>query len=129
MRSIYFMKFLFLILSAIPFNLSAQDNNKPRKCIMVFGAHADDVESIAGGTLAKYIAMGYQGIYVGAINNLAGCNLERTPYFKGPLFTISNSPNKYPAGALETSQIREEEARQAAAGCAAMPEYANVNEP
>src|SRR6187401_1763942 len=85
--------FLFIIFSIN--NIFAQENNKPRKCILVFGAHADDVESIAGGTFAKYIAMGYKGIYVGAINNLAGCSLERTPYFKGaPLFTVSNSPNK-----------------------------------
>ncbi len=96
---------------------------------MVFGAHADDVESIAGGTLAKYIAMGYEGIYVGAINNLAGCNLEKTPYFKGPLFTVSNSPHKYPIGALETSQIREEEALQAATVYGAIPVFLNFNEP
>jgi LmbE family N-acetylglucosaminyl deacetylase len=120
--------FLFILLS---FNIiSAQENNKPRKCILVFGAHADDVESIAGGTFAKYIAMGYEGIYVGSINNLAGCSLEKTPYFKGaPLFTISNSPNKYPVDALETSQIREEEALQAAAVFGATPVFLNFNEP
>src|SRR5438045_2092006 len=122
-------RIIFFLLLLLTGGIMRAQQGKPQKCILVFGAHADDVESIAGGTLAKYIAMGYKGIYVGAINNLAGCNLEITPYFKGPLFTISNSPNKYPAGALETSQIREEEARQAAAGCAAMPEYANVNEP
>ena len=122
------LMFLFILLS---FNIiSAQENNKPRKCILVFGAHADDVESIAGGTFAKYIAMGYEGIYVDAINNLAGCSLERTPYFKGaPLFTISNSPNKYPVDALETSQIREEEALQAAAVFKATPVFLNFNEP
>ena len=122
------LMFLFILLS---FNIiSAQENNKPRKCILVFGAHADDVESIAGGTFAKYIAMGYEGIYVGAINNLAGCSLERTPYFKGaPLFTVSNSPNKYPVDALETSQIREEEALQAAAIFEATPVFLNFNEP
>src|SRR6187399_3233845 len=122
------LMFLFILLS---FNIiSAQENNKPRKCILVFGAHADDVESIAGGTFAKYIAMGYEGIYVGAINNLAGCSLERTPYFKGaPLFTVSNSPNKYPVDALETSQIREEEAQQAAAVFGAKPVFLNFNEP
>lgn len=132
MRPSYSFKFLSFVLPALLyFNLvSAQENNKPRKCIMVFGAHADDVESIAGGTLAKYIAMGYEGIYVGAINNLAGCNLEKTPYFKGaPLFTISNSPHKYPVGALETSQIREEEALQAAAVYGAIPVFLNFNEP
>ena len=122
------LMFLFILLS---FNIiSAQENNKPRKCILVFGAHADDVESIAGGTFAKYIAMGYEGIYVGAINNLAGCSLERTPYFKGaPLFTVSNSPNRYPVDALETSQIREEEALQAAAVFGATPVLLNFNEP
>ncbi len=108
--------------------ICAQD--KPRKCIMVFGAHADDVEALAGGTLAKYIAMGYEGIYVGAINNLAGCSLERTPYFNGaPKFSISNSPHKYPVGALETSQIREEEALEAAAVFGAKPVFLNFKEP
>src|SRR6476620_7099674 len=107
----------------------AQDKNTPRRCIVVFGAHADDVESIAGGTLAKYIAMGYEGIYVGAINNLAGCNLERTPYFKSALFTISNSPYRYPVDALETSQMREEEALQAATVFKAIPVFLNFNEP
>ena len=108
----------------------AQESPRPRKCIMVFGAHADDVESVAGGTLARYIAMGYEGVYVGAINNLAGCNLEKTPYFKGaPLFTLSNSPHRYPVEALETSQIREEEALQAASVYKAIPVFLNFNEP
>ncbi|MFI5128427.1 MAG: PIG-L deacetylase family protein [Chitinophagales bacterium] len=110
--------------------VSAQPTGKPQKCIMVFGAHADDVESIAGGTLAKYIAMGYKGIYVGTINNLAGCSLEKTPYFNGaPLFTISNSPRKYPVDALETSQIRQEEALQAAEVFGATPIFLDFREP
>lgn len=96
--------------------LFAQVNEKPRQCILVFGAHADDVDEIAGGTFAKYIDQGYEGIYVCFTNNTAGCNLERTPYYdKGPDFTVSGAPGIYPAGALETIQIREEEARQAAA--------------
>jgi LmbE family N-acetylglucosaminyl deacetylase len=107
----------------------AQADDKPRKCILVFGAHADDVESLAGGTLAKYIARGYEGIYVDVVNNLAGCSLEKTPYFDGPRFTVSNSPFKYPVGALETSQIREEEARQAAAVLGAEAVFLNFNEP
>jgi len=85
---------------------------------------------LAGGTFAKYIAMGYKGIYVGAINNLAGCSLEKTPYFNGaPNFTISSSPHKYPIDALETSQIREEEALLAAAVFGAAPIFLNFNEP
>jgi LmbE family N-acetylglucosaminyl deacetylase len=121
---------LFVLLVLLPFNLLSAQQNKPRKCIMVFGAHADDVESIAGGTLAKYIAMGYEGIYVGAINNLAGCSLEKTPYFNSaPNFTISNSPHSYPVDALETSQIREEEALEAAKVFGAIPVFLNFNEP
>jgi LmbE family N-acetylglucosaminyl deacetylase len=92
-----------------------ETKEKPRKCILVFGAHADDVDEIAGGTFARYIAMGYEGVYVCVTNNLAGCNLERTPFFrKGPNFTVSNSPLKYPVGGLETRQIRSEEAMAAA---------------
>jgi LmbE family N-acetylglucosaminyl deacetylase len=110
--------------------LWAQPQQKPRKCIMVFAAHADDVEALAGGTFARYIADGYEGIYVGAINNLAGCSLERTPYFKGaPRFSVSDSPYEYPVGALETSQIREEEARKAAAVFGATPVFVNFKEP
>lgn len=121
----------FLLFAVLfPFTSArAQPVDKPRKCIMVFGAHADDVESLAGGTLAKYIADGYQGIYVGVVNNLAGCNLERTPYFDPPRFTVSNSPHAYPVGALETSQIREEEARQAAAVLGATPVFLHYVEP
>ena len=127
---LYLLKCLMLPFLLIPGSSHAQDKDKPRKCILVFGAHADDVDENAGGTLAKYVAMGYEGIYIGAINNLDGCNLERTPWYdKGPNFSISNSPNKYPVGALETSQIREEEARQAAAVYPSTPIFLNFKEP
>lgn len=120
-----------VLLILLPFSfIVAQEKSKPRKCIMVFGAHADDVDENAGGTLAKYVAMGYEGIYVCAINNLDGCNLERTPWYdKGPNFSISNSPHKYRVGALETSQIREEEAKAAAAVYPAIPIFLNYKEP
>ncbi|XOV91575.1 MAG: PIG-L deacetylase family protein [Bacteroidota bacterium] len=117
---------LLLLYSTVSVTVS---KDPPQKCIMVFGAHADDVDEIAGGTLAKYVAMGYDPVYVGVINNLAGCNLERTPYFdKGPNFTVSNSPHHYPVGALETIQIREEEARQAAAVYGTKPVFLYFNE-
>lgn len=122
----------FFTLSLVPAFAFAQnkEKEKPRKCIMVFGAHADDVDEIAGGTFAKYIAMGYEGIYVCMINNLDGCNLERTPWYdEGPNFTVSSSPHKYRVGALETSQIREEEARAAAAVYPATPIFLNYKEP
>jgi LmbE family N-acetylglucosaminyl deacetylase len=113
-----------------PDQLAAQEKERPRKCILVFGAHADDVDENAGGTLAKYVSMGYEGVYVCAINNLDGCNLERTPWYdEGPNFSESSSSNKYPAGALETSQLREEEARQAAAVYPAIPVFLNFKEP
>ena len=110
-------------------SLPAQGKPVPRKCILVFGAHADDVDEIAGGTFAKYTAMGYQGVYVCVTNNLAGCSLEKTPYFKGPKFTVSNSPLKYPVGGLETRQIRSEEASQAAAVYGAVIEFLDFCEP
>ncbi len=97
---------------------------EPRKCVLVFGAHADDVDEIAGGTLAKYMDNGYEGVYVCFTNNTAGCNLERTPYYDGgPDFTISGADQIFPVGGLESIQIREEEARAAAAVYGAIPEF------
>jgi LmbE family N-acetylglucosaminyl deacetylase len=107
----------------------AQEKIKPDKCIMVFGAHADDVDEIAGGTFAKYTASGYKGVYVCVTNNVAGCNIERTPFFKGPRFTVSDSPMKYPVDGLETNQIRSEEARQAAAVYGADIVFLDFGEP
>jgi len=119
---------IFVLLQFGP--VSGQVKVKPDKTIMVFGAHADDVDEIAGGTFAKYIAMGYKGVYVCVTNNLAGCNLERTPYFKkGPNFTVSNSPLKYPVGGLETRQIRSEEAIAAANVYGSVPVFLDFCEP
>ena len=124
---------LCILFIAVSFSftfLQAQVHSSPEKCIMVFGAHADDVDEIAGGTFAKFISQGYKGVYVCVTNNLAGCNLERTPFYdKGPDFTISGSPMKYPADALESNQIRAEEARQAAAVYGAIPEFLDFCEP
>ena len=121
----YNIQFLFIVvLIQLPHLMFAQSKEEPRKCILVFGAHADDVDEIAGGTFAKYVANGYEGIYVCYTNNTAGCNLERTPYYdSGPDFTVSGSPGMYPAGALESIQIREEEARQASAVYGAAPVF------
>src|SRR5512133_3916775 len=91
-----------LLLTGTDF-ISAQGTVNPKKCIMVFGAHADDVEPMAGGTFAKYIAEGYEGIYVCVINNFAGCGIESVgggtdapPGVTRPLFSISDSPQSYP---------------------------------
>jgi LmbE family N-acetylglucosaminyl deacetylase len=119
---------LFFLLALVQGHL-VPAQTAPRKCILVFGAHADDADEIGGGTLARYMAMGYQGVYVDAINNLAGCNMERPPYFdKGPDFTVSPSPHAYPVGGLETIQIREEEAKKAAAVYGATPVFLRYRE-
>ena len=127
--AIVFINSLFIKIYSNSDKLGAGENGKPRKCIMVFGAHADDVDEIAGGTFAKYIASGYKGVYVCVTNNLAGCNLEKTPFFDGPGFTVSDSPMNYPVGGLETNQIRSEEARAAAAVYGAVPVFLDFCEP
>lgn len=124
-----------MLLFLLAVSVQAQVKAKPNKCIMVFGAHADDVEPMAGGTFAKYISEGYQGIYVCVINNFAGCGIESVgggtnppPEVTKPLFTISSSLNSYPADALETIQIRSEEARNAAAVFHATPLFLDFRE-
>ncbi len=107
---------------------------KPRKCIMVFGAHADDVEEMAGGTFAKYIAEGYQGVYVCVVNNFAGNQIEKVPgnydFAKGKVTgALSGSPRVYQVGALETCQIRSEEALAAARVFGAEPVLLDFVEP
>ncbi len=87
-------------------------------CILVFGSHADDVEQMAGGTFAKYISEGYQGVYVCAMNNLSGNRIEKFQGnwdFETDRLTseVTSSPKMYQVGALETMQIRKEEALQA----------------
>jgi LmbE family N-acetylglucosaminyl deacetylase len=42
------------------------------RSIMAVGAHADDHELQAGGSLAKYYDLGYEIIYVMATNNMSG---------------------------------------------------------
>lgn len=138
MRTARFIKLFsaFAILLLIPVSsIIGQVKERPRKCIMVFGAHADDVEPMAGGTFAKYIAEGYEGIYVCVINNFAGCGIESVgggttppPGVTGPLFSISNSPQSYPVDALETIQIRSEEARNASAVFHAIPVFLDFRE-
>jgi LmbE family N-acetylglucosaminyl deacetylase len=120
--------FILLILIGIN-NANGDERKEPRKCIMVFGAHADDVDEIAGGTFAKYIDNGYEGIYVCVTNNSAGCLIERAPGDRwGKDFTVSNSPQTYPVGALETIQIRNEEARRAAKVFGAIPVFLDFRE-
>lgn len=128
-RGTHLFVIAFLFLFMLNEKISCQTPGKPQKCILVFGAHADDVDEIAGGTFAKYTSMGYKGVYVSVTNNLAGCNIERTPYFNGPRFTVSASQLKYPVDGLETNQIRSEEAKAAAAVYGATPVFLDFCEP
>ena len=43
-----------------------------KKCIMAVGAHADDIEGNAGGTILKYRKLGYDLVYVMSTNNMSG---------------------------------------------------------
>lgn len=43
-----------------------------KKCIMAVGAHADDIEGNAGGTILKYRKLGYELVYVMSTNNMSG---------------------------------------------------------
>lgn len=99
-----------------------------RKCMMVIGAHADDVEGpLAGGTLAKYKDDGYELVYVMSTNNAAGCLLNRS--LEGDTgFTEKPVPHDYPVSALETIEIRNKEALDAAAFYGAQPVFLNFQE-
>src|SRR5512135_2108474 len=113
LRTLFRALLVLLVLQAVV-GPGAGAKEKPRKCIMVFGAHADDVEEMAGGTLAKYIAEGYQGVYVCVVNNFAGNQIEKVPgnydFTKVKVTgALSGSPRVYQVDALETCQIRSEE--------------------
>jgi LmbE family N-acetylglucosaminyl deacetylase len=126
---------LLLCLLAPPSRfLQAGGKDKPRKCIMVFGCHADDVEIMAGGTLAKYIANGYEGVCVCVENGLTGSQIEKIPGnwdFGKNIVTgeLTHSPRTYPVDALESSQMRQEEALRAARVFGAEPVLLNFVEP
>ena len=42
------------------------------RILMAIGAHADDIELNVGGTLVKYMEMGYEILYVMSTNNMSG---------------------------------------------------------
>ncbi len=110
---------------------SAEDKEQPRKCIMVFGAHADDIEVMAGGTFAKYtIGENYEGICVMMSNNsCCGFTGRAQPGLGNPpLIKETGSPKFYPIDGLESIQIRTEEAKQAAAEYGAKIVFLNYRE-
>ncbi len=128
------MKISSLLVLSLVLCMSADAKETPRKCIMVFGAHADDVEDMAGGTFARYIAEGYQGVYVCVVNNLSGNQIEKVPgnwdFTKGKVTSrLTGSPRVYQVDALETQQIRSEEALEAARVFKAQPVLLDFCEP
>lgn len=125
---------VFLLLWSTAATRAAENPGTPRKCILVFGAHADDVDEMAGGTLARYIARGYQGVYVGALNNFSGNRIEKVPGnwdFDRRKVTsaLTHSPNLYSVDALETMQARKEEASRAASVYGAEAVFLDFREP
>lgn len=121
------MRLVMMLSVALAATAPAADRPKPQCTILVFGAHADDVEQIAGGTFAKYIReLKYKGVYGMAINNTAGNMLSGSSQFS---LSIVHTPQIFPADALETIQVRGEEARRAAAFFGATPVFLNFREP
>jgi LmbE family N-acetylglucosaminyl deacetylase len=123
-----------LIAILCPYCPAGDKAASPSKCIMVFGAHADDVEEMAGGTFARYIAEGYQGVYVCVVNNLSGNQIEKVPgnydFSKGKVTSkLTGSPRVYQVDALETQQIRTEEVLDAVRVFRAEPELLDFQEP
>lgn len=47
-------------------------NDDINTAIMAVGAHADDIEIGAGGTIEKYFRVGYEVVYVMSTNNMSG---------------------------------------------------------
>ncbi|MBN1675065.1 MAG: PIG-L family deacetylase [Kiritimatiellae bacterium] len=72
------------------------------KTIMFLGAHADDMELRAAGTLAKYMAKGYRGVSVMLTNNLCGASVT------------GRKEDYFVLGPRETMEVRHREARAAA---------------
>ncbi|MEW6355823.1 MAG: PIG-L deacetylase family protein [Planctomycetota bacterium] len=73
-----------------------------KKVIMFFGAHADDMEIRAGGTMRKFVDKGYEGVSVMLTNNICGAYVDDT------------TDQYFSTGPAETSEIRHREAREAA---------------
>ena len=74
-----------------------------KKCVMVFGAHSDDIEVQCGGTLLKFKSKGYELIYVVVTTNDMG----------------------FSHGYKENIEVRRKEAEKGAKFLGAMPLFLN----
>jgi len=72
------------------------------KTVMFFGAHADDMEIRAGGTMRKFVSQGYRAISVMMTNNICGAYVDDT------------TDQYFTTGPQETQAIRHREAMAAA---------------
>ncbi|MDD4870845.1 MAG: PIG-L family deacetylase [Kiritimatiellae bacterium] len=75
---------------------------KANKTVMFFGAHADDMELRAGGTMKKFVDRGYKAISVMLTNNICGAYVD------------DNTKQYFSTSPAETTEIRHREARDAA---------------
>ena len=72
------------------------------KTVMFLGAHADDMEIRAGGTMRKFLDLGYRAISVMMTNNLCGAYVDDI------------TDDYFTTGPQETQEIRHREALEAA---------------
>ncbi|MBI1898921.1 MAG: PIG-L family deacetylase [Acidobacteria bacterium] len=105
------MRALFA-LAAVTLGLTLQAAVGPEKAIVVIGAHADDLESLAGASVAKYIARGYKGIFAVLTTHRAGAPL---------------TPGKLEGDPLEAIQLHSEAAIAAARRYRATPVFFNLH--
>lgn len=75
------------------------------KRIIAFGSHHDDIEIRAGGTLEKYIEMGYEVLYIVAIDSI----------YVNPNYVSEDGKIYSELSHKEILDIREKEAREGAA--------------
>ncbi len=105
--------------------LGAPFDYAPRRAkpvVMAVGAHSDDIEVQAGGTLTRLIQQGWRGIYVVSTNNTAG------NYLDVPGAGAGSGQPRFPTDALETIHVRQEEGRSAAALLGAEPYFLDLHE-
>ncbi len=72
------------------------------KTVMFLGAHADDMEIRAAGTMRRFVDMGYRAVSVMMTNNICGAFVDDT------------TEDYFTTGPAETQQIRHREALAAA---------------
>lgn len=97
-------------------NEGSQTGGGMKKTILAIGAHSDDIEFQAGGTLAKYLDEGYRGVYIVATDDSAGINLDENGEYKTFLL---------PA---ESQAVRQGEANEAAAVFGLKPLHLNFKQ-